>query len=66
MLVVTETDPTFLMSEATDRLIRANKLYVHSVHNGDMDTASIALDRIEAAETAWRDARDNAYLKGGD
>ena len=54
------------MAEATDRLIRANELYVHSVHTGNMDTAFIALERIEEAETAWRDARDNAYLKDGD
>ena len=66
MLYVTETDLTFLMAEATDRLIRANELYVHSVHTGDMETAFIALERIEEAETAWRDARDNAYLKDGD
>jgi len=56
-----EADPTILMAEATDRLILANTLYVHSVHAGDMDTASIAVKQIEEAKTAWRDARDNIY-----
>jgi hypothetical protein len=65
-MYVIETDPVFLMAEATDRLIWANSLYVDSIHTGDMHTAYIALEHIEAAETAWRDARDNAYLKDGD
>jgi len=56
-----ETDPTLLMAEATDRLILANTLYLHSVHDGDMDTAFIAVKQIEEAKTAWRDARDNIY-----
>jgi len=56
-----ETDFTFLMAEATDRLILANTLYLHSVYDGDMDTASIAVKQIEEAKTAWRDARDSAY-----
>jgi len=59
---IIETDFAFLMAEATDCLIRANALYLHSVHDGDMDTAFIAVKQIEEAKAAWQDARDNWYI----